>query len=255
ERHPEDAEWYTLGEFWLDVDRHTLSRDEPTVFEESGTVCGKSVFLDVHQACFIDSLGQVIGTVGSARDITERKASEVFVQHLAHHDVLTDLPNRMLFMDRLENAIERARRHDRPFALAYIDIDGFKPVNDTYGHQVGDELLKAIAGRLRGSVRHEDTVSRLGGDEFAVILEGVIDTASAAMRLCESIGRELRRPYPLQTPNGPDIIEVGASIGVALYPDHADGCDPLILAADQAMYRAKRAGKNRCEMARADLRL
>ncbi len=182
-------------------------------------------------------------------EIELRRASEQQVWHRASHDPLTDLPNRMLFMDRLDNAIERARRHERPFALAYIDIDGFKPVNDTHGHQVGDELLKAIAGRLRGSVRHEDTVSRLGGDEFAVILEGVIDTASAAMRLCESIGCELRRPYPLQTPDGPGIIEVGASIGVALYPDHADGCDPLILAADQAMYRAKRAGKNRCEMA------
>ena len=183
-------------------------------------------------------------------EIELRRASEQLVWHRASHDALTDLPNRMLFMDRLETAIERARRHDRPFGLAYIDIDGFKPVNDSHGHQVGDELLKAIAVRLRGTLRLEDTVARLGGDEFAIILEGVVDAPGAAQRLCESIGSELRRPYELMTPSGLRPIEVGASIGLAIFPDHADGCDALILAADQAMYRAKRAGKNRCEMAR-----
>lgn len=211
-----------------------------------------NVFLELYRRstelqAALDQLSQHSRALES--EIELRKATELEVWHRAAHDGLTNLPNRMLFMDRLDNAIERSRRHDRPFALAYIDIDGFKPVNDTYGHQVGDELLKAIADRLRGSVRHEDTVSRLGGDEFAVILEGVIATSSTALRLCESIGSEMRRPYPLETPDGPRSIEVGASIGLAIFPEHADGCDSLILAADQAMYRAKRAGKNRCELA------
>ncbi len=211
-----------------------------------------SVFLELYRRraelqAALEQLSQHSKTL--EHEIELRRTSEQEVWHRASHDVLTDLPNRMLFMDRLENAIERSRRHGRPFGLAYIDIDGFKPVNDTHGHQVGDELLKAIAGRLRGTIRQEDTVSRLGGDEFAVILEGVIDTAAAALRLCEGIGGELRRPYELPTPSGPVSIEIGASIGLAIFPEHASDCDPLILAADQAMYQAKRAGKNRCQLA------
>ncbi|MCK9192513.1 MAG: diguanylate cyclase [Nevskia sp.] len=183
------------------------------------------------------------------REIELRQRSEQQVWHRASHDALTDLPNRMLFMDRIANAIERGRRHQRSFALCYIDIDGFKPVNDTYGHQVGDELLRAIAQRLRKLVRPEDTVSRLGGDEFAVILEEMIDTATTAQRLGEDVCGELRKPYLLKTTQGLIPIEIGASLGIAMFPLHAEASDPLIFAADQAMYRAKRSGKNRCVMA------
>jgi len=212
-----------------------------------------AVFLDLYQRKveLQHALDQVSRHAEALeREIELRRAVEQQAWHRASHDALTDLPNRMLFMDRLENAIERGRRHQRAFALGYIDIDGFKPVNDTYGHQVGDELLKEIANRLRSQIRLEDTASRLGGDEFAVILEDVIDTEGTALRLCEGICGDLRRPYRLMTPQGELLIEVGASVGIAIYPDHADACDPLILAADQAMYRAKRSGKNRCEMAR-----
>ena len=173
------------------------------------------------------------------------------VRHQAQHDALTSLPNRILFLDRLDTALERATRHNESFALLYIDIDGFKPVNDTYGHQVGDELLKAIALRLRGKVRQEDTVARLGGDEFAIVLEGVVDPQGAAQRLCESIGSEIRRPYELMTPTGPQIIEVGASIGLAMFPPNGDSREQLIRAADEAMYAAKRGGRNRCVLASA----
>ena len=187
------------------------------------------------------------------REIELRQRSEAEVWHRASHDGLTNMPNRMLFMDRIEKAIDRSKRHDRSFALGYMDIDGFKPVNDTYGHQVGDELLKAIAVRLRQRVRSEDTVARLGGDEFAVILEEVIDTPATAMRLCEGICGELRKPYVIDTPQGPLTIEIGASLGIAIFPQHAKVCDALILAADQAMYSAKRAGKNRCVLAKIRL--
>ena len=185
-------------------------------------------------------------------EITLRKQSEAEVWHRASHDPLTDLANRMLFMDRMERAIERGRRHVRSFALGYIDLDGFKPVNDTFGHQVGDELLKAIAKRLCLQVRKADTVARLGGDEFAVIIEEVIDRPATALRMCQGICGELRKPYVIDSVNGPLTIEIGASLGIAVFPQHATECDPLILAADTAMYEAKRAGKNRCLMARTD---
>ena len=182
-------------------------------------------------------------------EIARRRETEELAWHRASHDHLTDLPNRALFMDRMEQAIERARRHDRAFALGYIDIDGFKPINDTYGHQVGDLLLCAIAQRLRRQVRQEDTVARLGGDEFAVILEEVIDSSATALRLCRGICGDLRKPYVLDTPDGPLTVEIGASLGIAIFPDHAGDCDALVRIADQTMYAAKRGGKNRCVLA------
>lgn len=239
-RHPEDAEWYTLGQFWLDVDRHTLSRDEPTVFEESGNVCGKPVFLDIHQAPFIDSYGKVIGTVGSARDITERKAAEVLVQHLAHHDVLTDLPNRALLTDRLHQALAHGRRDRVKLAVLFIDLDRLKPVNDTLGHEVGDLLLKVVADRLRDVVTREaDTVARLGGDEFVVLLPRINKEQDAAA-VAEKILQTLGGPFIINQ----QVITISASIGIAIFPKNGDVEDVLLRSADAAMYDAKRAGRN-----------
>ena len=240
ERHPENAEWYTLGQFWMDVDRHTLSRDEPTVFEESGTVCGNFVFLDVHQACFIDSQGQVIGTVGSARDITERKASEMFVQHLAHHDVLTDLPNRALLTERLHQALAHGRRDRVKLAVLFIDLDRLKPVNDSLGHDVGDVLLKQVAGRLRDVLTREaDTVARLGGDEFVILLPRINKDADAAA-VAERILQALGSPFHINA----HVISISASIGIAIFPRDGAAEDGLLRNADVAMYEAKRAGRN-----------
>lgn len=176
------------------------------------------------------------------------KTAKQQVQHLAHHDALTGLPNRLLFLDRLETAIERTHRNGHRFALLYVDIDGFKPVNDQHGHSAGDELLQQIAGRLLEGVRRSDTVARLGGDEFAVLLEdvGAADEAQKlAMHLCE----RLHRPFQLH--RGQTLIEVqiGSSIGLAYFPDHAQECDTLLTAADTAMYQAKRCGKNQCVVA------
>ncbi|MCX7073137.1 MAG: diguanylate cyclase [Gammaproteobacteria bacterium] len=183
------------------------------------------------------------------REVALRRETEKLAWHRASHDVLTDLPNRMLFMDRLDSAIERSRRHQRKFGLAYIDIDGFKPVNDTHGHPVGDELLKAIADRLRGLLRTEDTVARLGGDEFAVILESLDEGEAAGLRVCEVIVHDLRRPYLLDSALGPVTVTIGASVGLAMFPPHGDNREQLIRAADEAMYAAKRAGRNRCLLA------
>ena len=181
-------------------------------------------------------------------EVTERRRLEALARHQAGHDPLTGLPNRMLFHDRLATAIERSHRSGHVFALAYIDIDGFKPVNDQHGHDAGDELLKSIAQRMRTMTRTEDTVARLGGDEFAVIMEGFVDQTTAALRLAEDICVSLREPYQLSAgePATSVEVEVGASLGLALFPTNAVDADGLVRAADRAMYAAKRGGKNRC---------
>ena len=175
-----------------------------------------------------------------------REKSEA-AHHQATHDPLTGVPNRLLFMDRLAQAIERARRAGTLFTLCYIDIDGFKPVNDRHGHAAGDALLRAIASRLLEALRRSDTVARLGGDEF-VLLMGDPESGGQAFATAERIGRRLAEPYILNVPELPEtlVVEVGASIGVAHYPDDARTDDALMKAADAAMYAAKQSGKNRC---------
>lgn len=183
-------------------------------------------------------------------EIDERKRVEALVRHQATHDPLTGLPNRTLFHDRLRGAIQRASRHQNRFALAYIDIDGFKAVNDQHGHATGDALLQEIARRLSSHLRANDTVARLGGDEFALVLEE-IDSPQMALKLCEKLGASLAEPYVLVVDNEPVEVRVGASIGIAPFvPNkHADAAEGLMHAADDAMYKAKRTGKNRCVLA------
>lgn len=238
--HPENPEWYTYGQFSQDVDRHTLSREEPTTFEESGNVRGRFAFLDVHQARFVNAQGEVIGTVGCARDITERKASEAFVQHLAHHDALTDLPNRALLNDRLRQAMAHAKRDRAKLAVLFIDLDRLKPVNDKLGHDVGDLLLMEVASRLRSIMaRKVDTVARLGGDEFVVLLPR-INKESDAEAAAERVLSALRQPFKADQ----HVIHISASIGVAFSPQHGLEVETLLKNADAAMYCAKRAGSD-----------
>jgi diguanylate cyclase (GGDEF)-like protein len=241
DRHPDDPEWYTYGQFSLDIDRHTLGRDEPTIFEESGNVFGKFIFLEVHQARLVDARGEVIGTVGCARDITERKASEAFVQHLAHHDVLTDLPNRALLIDRLRQALAQARRDRGELAVLFIDLDRLKPVNDTFGHDVGDLLLQEVANRLRSvTTRQSDTVSRVGGDEFVILLQRVNNTQDAAT-VAKKVLEALSQSFVV---NFQHTIDISASIGIAVFPQHGDEVERLLRHADSAMYAAKKSGRN-----------
>lgn len=183
-------------------------------------------------------------------EMAERELVEAQVRHQASHDMLTGLPNRMLFRDRLQVAIQRTNRHHGHFALACIDIDGFKAVNDTHGHAAGDALLQEIAARLLAQLRSNDTVARLGGDEFALILEDVEQLAQAR-RLGEKLCATLAAPYTLRVNDQPLDVRVGASIGIAAYrPDNrADADEQLLQAADHAMYQAKRGGKNRCVLA------
>ena len=171
-------------------------------------------------------------------DVTERRRAEARISHMAHHDALTDLPNRLLFRERLDEALVRMRRHDEGLAILCLDLDHFKDVNDTLGHPVGDKLLRAVARRLSGALRESDVVARLGGDEFAIIQTSIAtpeDASHFAIRLVELIGE----PYDI---DGHHVI-VGASVGIALAPGDGDNPDRLLKNADMALYRAKGDGR------------
>jgi len=180
-------------------------------------------------------------------DISERKASEARMQHLAHFDVLTELPNRALFSDRLRQAIAMARRDKTRLALMFIDLDKFKPVNDQLGHHVGDLLLQEVARRLSECVRREsDTVARIGGDEFVVMLPEV-GTVQAATQVAEKILAALNRTFDI----GEHSIHISSSIGIAIFPEHGQDENKLLKSADAAMYLAKENGRNRVQVAAA----
>lgn len=182
-----------------------------------------------------------------------RKTHDLFQQHeaglletqqvlenVAYHDGLTRLPNRHLLMDRLRQALAAAQRHGNKLALCFIDLDGFKQVNDQHGHEAGDHLLIEIARRLVTGVRQVDTVARLGGDEFVLLLPEL-----ERSEMIEEILSRLLQSVTQPVAYGAKRLQVGMSIGIALYPDHADSSDRLIERADQAMYLAKRQGRNR----------
>ena len=360
---PDHPQWQTFGELCQDSDRLTLDRGGPSVFEEFGNVKGKLLFLDVHKAPFLDKNGTVIGTVGSARDITvhkreqeqlllsasvfthanegimitaadgtiievnaaftritgyrrdevlgqnprmlksgrhdndfyatlwsslhdkghwygeiwnRRKSGEVYpemqtisavrdasgavlqyvalfsditalkeherqLEHIAHYDALTTLPNRVLFADRLHQAMVQAQRRKQMLAVAYLDLDGFKEINDRHGHAAGDQLLVTLSARMKESLREGDTLARLGGDEFVAVILDLADVAGSALML----GRLLEAAaLPVQL--GDYTLQVSASIGVTYYPQATEvDADQLLRQSDQAMYQAKLAGKNR----------
>jgi diguanylate cyclase (GGDEF)-like protein len=173
----------------------------------------------------------------AVRHAIERKRVERELSHLARYDPLTGLPNRLLFRDRLAQAVQRIDRRDHVVALIFIDLDGFKAVNDRYGHAIGDRLLRAVAGRLSAVVRRSDTVARLGGDEFTIILEGLRHPDDAA-RVAEKALACLRTPFNL----GGMVVSLGASLGVAIACHPQEIPDALTSRADAAMYRAKAEG-------------
>lgn len=171
------------------------------------------------------------------REITERKAQAAVLEYQALHDALTDLPNRTLLYDRLQQAILSGHRQSRPLALLLMDLDRFKDVNDTLGHHYGDILLQQVGERLRGVLRESDTVARLGGDEFAILLSALADVKDIPL-VAGKILQALEAPFILEG----HLLDIGASIGIALFPDHGEYADLLIQRADVAMYLAKQAG-------------
>ncbi|WP_019572154.1 EAL domain-containing protein [Thioalkalivibrio sp. ALD1] len=186
-----------------------------------------------------DDTGETL-IYGTARDITDRKESEAFINFQAYHDLLTRLPNRALFRDRVDVAIAQAQRHSHPLAVMFIDLNRFKVINDSLGHTIGDRLLQAVAQRLLGCIRKGDTLSRFGGDEFTLLLPEISDK-NAAVEVAEKILQSLSTPFHL---GGDHELYVGASIGIAIYPEGGDTLEALIRHADIAMYREKNTGKN-----------
>ena len=186
-----------------------------------------------------DGQGQPSGLIFVIRDISERKKTEEHIRHMAQHDPLTGLPNRALFSDRLQSAITNAVRDKTGLALMFIDLDKFKPVNDTYGHGVGDLLLQDVAQRMLQCLRDSDTVARIGGDEFVVLLRGS-SAIPETLAVAEKIRKGLERPFLIDG----HVLQISCSIGVARFPEH--GQDDITLAknADLAMYRAKELGRN-----------
>jgi len=179
------------------------------------------------------------GFVTTYLDVTDQRRNQALVAHMAHHDPLTDLPNRLLFRDRLQQAVARVRRGER-MALLYLDLDHFKPVNDQFGHSVGDLLLREVAARLRSTKRETDTVARLGGDEFVFIQTGIKDEADSTA-LARRLIHAIAAPYVVE---GRTIV-VGTSIGIATAPSHGTDPDDLLGKADFALYRCKAEGRGR----------
>jgi diguanylate cyclase (GGDEF)-like protein len=178
-------------------------------------------------------IGVALHRLSLEKSLAEEKAK---YEVLANHDSLTGLPNRRLFQDRLEQSLAQARRSKERFSLLFLDLDGFKGINDSYGHDAGDELLRDIGQGLMAAVRASDTVARMGGDEFAAILHNV-DGVETSMTVADKLGAAVRAA-------GAGERRVGVSIGLALWPDHGETADELMEAADRAMYCAKEGGKN-----------
>ncbi|KAF0205880.1 MAG: hypothetical protein FD173_653 [Gallionellaceae bacterium] len=201
---------------------------------------GKVLWGTVQVSLVRDEKGAPDYIISAIQDITESKRAEQQISFMAYHDKLTGLPNRALFFDRLSQSMSQARRSRKHVALLFLDLDGFKPINDMYGHESGDAVLKMVAQRLLACLRAVDTVARLGGDEFAIIV-GELDSPAEIERIADQVLKAFAQALVL--PDGQECT-VGASMGISVYPDNGDEMDSLLAAADAAMYESKHKGKN-----------
>ncbi len=181
---------------------------------------------------------RVAHIVGSANDITERKKLELELQKNANYDKLTELPNRRLFFERLERIVVESRRDNKQFSILFIDLDGFKSVNDTYGHETGDEVLKIVGNRLKEFVRKSDIVARMGGDEFTIILRDIKEKKDLE-KLVNKIHQNIKKVMHI----GKNDCYVDSSIGISIYPENGEDSEALLNKADASMYEIKKSGK------------
>jgi len=228
-------QYYNDEQIIIHTNTPLMEREEPSL--NAGT--GDKRWMLTSKVPFYDEYGKVAGVVGIGRDITDRKSAEQRIQYLATHDHLTGLPNRTMFSEILEHAIESAHRYDRKLALLFIDLDRFKEINDTLGHEAGDQLLKEMAKRFTASLRSSDVIARFGGDEFVILLQAAESLASTG-QVAEKLIAAAIEPASIMG----ERRQVSASIGISLFP--SDGADEQTLTknADIAMYRAKARGKN-----------
>lgn len=209
---------------------------------------GSKIDILLNAASEKDKYGNVLRSLSTWTDISERKESEKMLEHIAHYDTLTDLPNRALLADRLHFSMAHARRDHTNVIIAYLDLDGFKEINDMYGHDVGDHLLISVSKKMKSILREEDSIARLGGDEFVIVLNDFTDV-HASIQLIERLLNIISKPISFKNLS----LKVSASIGITFYPQSQDvDADQLLRQADQAMYQAKVSGKNRYHLFNPD---
>jgi len=253
EAHKNQPDWHTFGELCFNSDQEVIDNNKAMKFEEYGNVKGKLMYLEVYKAPFYDKDGKIIGTVGAGRDITQIKKVQTDLQdsikimadqreqleYQANYDALTNLPNRVLFLDRLKQAIRLGTRYDKCVAILFIDLDHFKEINDSLGHDIGDTVLVEVAKRMKSQLRKSDTLSRLGGDEFAVIINDINNLENLSKIIKHGM-QALKAPFYI----GNNTLYVGMSIGISMFPNDAEDAHTLLKNADAAMYKAKESGRN-----------
>ncbi|MCM8709423.1 sensor domain-containing diguanylate cyclase [Clostridium sp. SYSU_GA19001] len=231
--HPEDKE--LVNKYYQELLSGKESVAEYRIIRSDGQIRwiqsnGKPVF---------NKSGNLIKLVGTTVDITERKLAEQNIHHVAYHDTLTDLPNRRFLYEYLNKAFARSKRNNQGLSILFLDLDGFKDVNDKYGHEAGDILLKQVSQRLKNNIRENDIASRLGGDEFLIVLEN--SDKNQTLQIADRIIKSVSEPYTL---NNNDSVFFTVSIGISLYPQDGNNPEILINKADKAMFSAKKRGKN-----------
>lgn len=235
-----------LADFFRENDRAAIAAGKASRNEEWITYAsdGRRVLLETTKVPMWTSDGRLLGVLGIGHDITDRKSNQEKLEHIAHFDSLTGLPNRVLLADRLHQAMTQALRRKTMLAVTFLDLDGFKAVNDQYSHKAGDHLLAALAGHMKRALREGDTLARIGGDEFIAVLIDLPDVESSAPMLSRMLEAATETVY-----YEGNALRVSASMGVSVYPQaQAIDADQLIRQADQAMYQAKQSGKNRYQI-------
>lgn len=243
--HPQDKERITQI-----IDAAVAARQPFSVDHKILLANGRERFVNTEAEMVLDRDGGLVRITGTMQDITARKEAEEQINFLALYDSLTSLPNRMLFRDRLEQALGQAARHNKLLAVMFLDLDHFKDVNDSLGHKVGDDLLQKVAQRLQSRVRKTDTIARLGGDEFTLFLqdmEAMETLYNVAQKIVDSFGE----PFLLEG----EKVFISASIGIAIYPSDGETPDDLLRQADAAMYHAKEQGRNQYQIFSAAMQI
>ena len=253
EAHSDNPDWHTFGELCFDSDQVVIDNAKPTKFEEYGNVKGKMLHLEVYKAPFYDKNGQCLGTIGTGRDITKLKRIQADLEktlkildkqrenleYQANHDSLTNLPNRILFMDRLKYSLKLAQTHKTKVAVISMDLDHFKEINDSLGHNVGDKILLEFSKRLQNKMKISDTISRLGGDEFSLIINDVENIDNISEFIIDGM-QITKKPFIVDN----NTLHVSMSLGVSVYPDDGDDASQILKNADAAMFKAKDNGRN-----------